>query len=454
MVLSYHFWRQSLSADPAILGKTLTINGTPFAVIGVMPEPFHGIKLELEPAGLWVPISMQPVILQQPSFLTQSGPYFLHLFGRLTPQATASSAAFAQSQQWLDQQVRAAIRATEGTSISQARQQEINHVTVPLISAARGSSQLRSEYGDSLQILMAVVALVLLIACANLANFLLARAATRRHETATRLALGSSRGRIIRQSLTETLLLSLTGGALGLAIAFAATRALIAFLRQGNSYTTLSSAPDLTVLFFTLAVSLVTGLLFGLAPAFASARTGATSTLSSSSRTTQASGGRASRLWPKILVSAQITLSLLLLVGAGLFLRSLRNLQNQDYGFERNHLLLAGFDAPLAGIPAKPDARSSPAAHRSALRASRGALRSSLRFPADSNEQLGLQLRYFRLHTSPQRKHDVGAQSRFGSIFRDRWHSHPCRPFHHPSGYGHHCQGCCRQPKSRSTLFP
>jgi predicted permease len=196
---------------------------------------------------------------------------------------------------------------------------------------------------------MAVVGLVLLIACANLANFLLARAATRRHETATRLALGSSRGRIIRQNLTETLLLSLAGGALGLGIAFAATRALIAFLRQSNSYIALSPAPDITVLLFTLAVSLLTGLLFGLAPAFASARTGATSTLSSSSRTTQASGGTASRLWPKILVSAQITLSLLLLVGAGLFLRSLRNLQNQDYGFERNHLLLAGFNAQLAG---------------------------------------------------------------------------------------------------------
>jgi predicted permease len=348
-VLSYHFWRQSLSADPDILGKILTINGTPFAVIGVMPEQFHGIKLELEPAGLWVPLTMQPVIFQQPTFLTQSGPYFLHLFGRLSPQAATSSAAFAQSQQWLDQQVRAGIRANEGASISQARQQEINHATVPLLSAARGVSRLRSQYGDSLQILMAVVGLVLLIACANLANFLLARAATRRHETATRLALGSSRGRIIRQGLTETLLLSLAGGALGLGIAFAATRALIAFLRQGNSYIALSSSPDATVLLFTLAVSLLTGLLFGLAPAFASARTGAASTLSSSARTAQATGGRSSRLWPKVLVSAQITLSLLLLVGAGLFLRSLRNLQNQDYGFERNHLLLAGFNAQLAG---------------------------------------------------------------------------------------------------------
>jgi predicted permease len=349
VVLSYHFWRQSLSADPAILGKTLTINGTSFAVIGVMPEQFHGIKVELEPAGMWVPITMQPVIFQQPSFLTQSGPYFLLLFGRLSSQAATSSAAFAGSQHWLDQQIRAAIRANEGASISQARQQEINRATVPLISAARGVSQLRSEYGDSLQILMAVVGLVLLIACANLANFLLARAATRRHETATRLALGSSRARIIRQSLTETLLLSLSGGALGLAIAFAATRALIAFLRQSNSYIALSPAPDVAVLLFTLAISLLTGLLFGLAPAFASARTGASSTLSSSARTTQAGGGRSSRLWPKILVSAQITLSLLLLVGAGLFLRSLRNLQNQDYGFERNHLLLAGFNPQLAG---------------------------------------------------------------------------------------------------------
>src|SRR6202044_3567476 len=117
------------------------------------------------------------------------------------------------------------------------------------------------------------------------------------------LALGSSRGRIIRQSLTETLLLSLAGGALGLGIAFAATRALIAFLRQGNSYIALSSSPDATVLLFTLAVSLLTGLLFGLAPAFASARTGAASTLSSSARTAQATGGRSSRLWPKVLVS-------------------------------------------------------------------------------------------------------------------------------------------------------
>jgi predicted permease len=350
VVLSYHLWQQSLSSDPAILGKTISINSTPFTVIGVMPEAFHGIKLELEPTELWTPITMQTVIQQGPSLLTpQSGAYFLHLFARLTPQAAANKAALAQNQTWLDQQIRAGIRASEGTSIPPARQQEIDRITVPLLSAANGVSSFRSQYGDSLRILMAVVALVLLIACANLANFLLARAATRQREIATRLALGSSRARIVRQCLIETLLLSLSGGLFGLLIAFAATRALIAFFSQGNPYIAMDATPNLTVLLFTLAVSVVTGLLFGLAPALTAARTGAATTLSSNARTAQSSGGKSSRVWPKTLVTAQIMLSLLLLVGAGLFLRTLRNLQNQDYGFERTNLLLASFNAQLAG---------------------------------------------------------------------------------------------------------
>ncbi|GGG75143.1 ABC transporter permease [Edaphobacter dinghuensis] len=350
VVLSYHFWQQTLSADPAVLGKTITINSTPFTIIGVMPEAFHGIKVDLEPIELWSPITMQPVIQQGPSLLTpQNGAYFLHLFGRLSPEATTNKAALAQSQAWLDQQIRTGVRANEGTPIPPARQQEINRITVPLLSAANGVSSIRSQYGDSLRILMAVVALVLLIACANLANFLLARAATRQREIATRLALGSSRARIVRQCLIETMLLALSGGLLGLGIAFATTHALIVFFSQGNPYIAMSSTPDLAVLLFTLTVSLVTGLLFGLAPALTAVRTGSATTLSSNARTAQSSGGKASRFWPKTLVTAQVTLSLLLLVGAGLFLRTLRNLQNQDYGFERTHLLLANINAQLAG---------------------------------------------------------------------------------------------------------
>jgi predicted permease len=349
VVLSEHFWRQSLSADPDIVGKIVTINGAPFTVIGVMPRQFHGIKLGTDPTALWTPIVMQPVILQQPSFLGPNAPYFLEMFARLSPAASTSKAALAQSQLWLNQQIHSGVRAMESGTISPARQKEINLLNVPLIPAQRGVSSMRGQYGSSLVILMAVVILVLLIACANLANFLLARAATRQREIATRLALGSSRRRIIRQSLIEALSLSMAGGVIGLAIAFAATRALIAFVSQGSTNSTLSSTPDATVLLFTLAASLFTGLLFGLAPAIVSARTGAAGSLSSNARTAQASLGRSSRLWPKMLVTAQIILSLLLLVGAGLFLRSLRNLQQQDYGFNRTHLLLADFDPKLAG---------------------------------------------------------------------------------------------------------
>lgn len=350
IVLSHHFWQQALSSDPAILGKVISINGSPFDVIGVMPENFHGIRQEMEPPDLWAPMTMQTVILKQPSMLTPSGGlYFLDVFGRLNRYAATNKQALAQSQNWLDQQVRTGIRTEEGAKVTPARLQEISRVTVPLVDAARGASSLRDQYGDSLKILMGVVALVLLIACANLANFLLARAATRKREFATRLALGSSRARIVRQSLIETLLLSFTGGVLGLGIAFAATRVLIGFVSQGNAYIAMDPTPDTTVMLFTLGLSLLTGVLFGLAPALAAARTGAAGNLSDSSRTAQSSGGKSARLWPKMLVTVQVMLSLLLLVGAGLFLRTLRNLQNQDYGFERSHLLLAEFNAKLAG---------------------------------------------------------------------------------------------------------
>jgi len=349
-VLSFHLWQQSFSSDPHILGKSITINGTPFEVVGVMGQGFHGIKQELEPTELWTPISMQTVVLQHSSMLTpHSGMYFLDMFARLRPEATKNKDEFARSQNWLDQQVHNGIRERGGATISAERQLEISRVNVPLVPAAHGVSRIRGQYGDSLKILMIVVALVLLIACANLANFLLARAATRRHEILTRLALGSSRLRIARQGLIETFLLSIVGGVMGLAIAFAATRALIAFVSQGDAYIAMSPAPNVSVLLFTLGVSFVTGILFGLAPSLHAARVGSHGALSAGARTAQSDGGKMSRFWPKALVTAQVMLSLVLLVVAGLFLRTLRNLQDQDYGFERTHLLLAEFNAQLAG---------------------------------------------------------------------------------------------------------
>lgn len=347
-VVSHHFWQQSLSADPAAVGKTITVNGTPFAIVGVMPEAFHGIKQEAEPSDLWVPVTMVQQILLQEGFLAPRSFYFLNMFARRGAQTTLSA-----DQAWLDHQMRDYVRAGEGASIAPERQKEIEHVTSRLVPGGQGISHLRAQYGASLKILMAVVGVVLLIACANLANFLLARAVTRQREVATRIALGSTRGRIVRQSLIESLLLSMTGGALGLGVAFAATRALIAFVAHGSAYTALSPLPDRTVLLFTLGVSLLAGVLFGLAPALHAARSSAGPALSASARTNSGSGGRRARLAPKVLVTGQIMFSLLLLVGAGLFLRTLRNLQDQDFGFERTHLLIAEIDPHLAGYKAE-----------------------------------------------------------------------------------------------------
>ena len=363
-VLSYHFWQQSLASDPHIVGRSISINGTPFEVVGVMPPAFHGIKQDLEPTELWAPISMQAVVLQQPSMLTpHSGLYFLHMFARLSEEAAAHKAVLAQNQNWLDQQVRDGIREREGGTISTDRQREISRVHVPLVPAAHGVSILRSQYGESLKILMIVVALVLLIACANLANFLLSRAATRQHEIQTRLALGSSRMRIVRQGLIETFLLSIVGGVMGLGVAFAATRSLIAFVGRSNAYIAMSPAPNLSVLLFTLGVSVLTGILFGLAPSVHAANLGSRGTLSAGARTLQSSGGKQARFWPKALVTVQVMLSLVLLVVAGLFLRTLRNLQDQDYGFERTHLLLADIGEQLAGYAP----HQVPALHQSLL---------------------------------------------------------------------------------------
>ncbi|MGA7857620.1 MAG: ABC transporter permease [Terracidiphilus sp.] len=343
-VVSYRFWQQSLSSDPAVIGKTISINATPFTVIGVMPKTFHGVTQELRPPDIWVPVTMVQEVLLQPGFLDPRSYYFLHMFARRGPQSS-----LAADQAWLNRQVRDYVRAGEGTTITPARQQEIERINVPLVSAAHGVSQLRSQYGDSLKILMAIVAVVLLIACANLANFLLARAIARQREIATRLALGSSRARIIRQSLMEALLLSLSGGLLGLALAFAAARALIAFVAAGTANIPLDARPDNTVLWFTLGVSVLAGLLFGLAPALHLSRSSAMPSLNAGGRTATGSGGRTSRWWPKALVTSQIMFCLLLLVGAGLFLRTLRNLEDQDFGFERTHLLVADLAPELGG---------------------------------------------------------------------------------------------------------
>ncbi|MEZ2348085.1 ADOP family duplicated permease [Terriglobus sp. RCC_193] len=342
-VISYHFWVQSLSADANAIGKSITVNGLPFTIVGVMPEAFHDLKQGARQNDFWFPLTMAATIMVQNEIL-QPDHFFLDMVARRNPRNALSA-----DQQWFDRQIRTQVRTASGTNIPPAREQEIEHLTVRLVPAAKGLSYLRSRYRDSLLILAVIVAVVLLIACANLANFLLARAIARQREVTTRLALGSSRGRILGQSILEALLLSLTGGALGLGLAFLATRALIAFVMHGVPASILSARPDTAVLVFTFAISVFAGLLFGLAPALQFARSSDVATLAPAARTSASAGGGSARFWPKALITMQVVMALLLLVVAGLFLRTLRNLQGQDLGFERTHLLLAQVQPDIAG---------------------------------------------------------------------------------------------------------
>lgn len=343
-VISHRYWQQVLAADPNVIGRTITINGTLFTIVGVMPPGFYGVDLVKDAADMWLPVTMQQEVMLQPSLLEPHGLFWLHLMGRRKPDADMK-----QAQAWVTSQLQQFMTDREGAKLDDHRRQQIKGMYVELLPGDRGISAMREQFAQPLNILMSVVALVLLIACANMANFLLARAATREREISTRLALGSSRARVVRQILTEALLLSLSGGALGLLLAFWGTLALIHFVVAGAAHTSLSAMPDLHVLAFTLGVSLLTGLLFGIAPALRVSRIDANPAQKANARTSSSAGGRSSRLLPKILVTAQVMLSLVLLVGTGLFLRTLRNLHQQDFGFNRQNVLLMNFNAKFAG---------------------------------------------------------------------------------------------------------
>jgi len=343
-VVSYRYWQQTLAADTAVLGKVIAINDTPFTVIGVMPPKFYGVELNEESPDMWLPLTMQQEAMVQASLLNPHGLYWLHMMAR-----AKDNIGIQQAQAWVNNQVRQFMITREGAQISNARRQEIQGVYIELLPGGHGLSHLREQYSQPLRILLFVVVLVLVIACANLANFLLAKAASREREISTRLALGATRWHVMRQIFSETALLSLLGGALGLLLAFWGTRLLIYFVVAGAKSTALDASPDFRVLAFTFGVSLLTGLFFGIAPALRASRMDVVPSLNSSARTASGSGGKPSRILPKMLVVAQVTFSLILLAGAGLFLRTLQNLERQDFGFNRRNVLLARLNAKFAG---------------------------------------------------------------------------------------------------------
>jgi predicted permease len=338
-VISYGYWKQGFGSDPAAVGKVVDLNGTPFAVVGVMPPEFFGERVRRSP-DLWLPLSTQPQVMLRESYLHDSGVMWLNLMGRLKPGVTLQ-----QAQSALTVQLRQFLTGDMGSKISEDDRKEIRKSFIQLFPGSRGISGLRANYSATLQILMGVVALVLLIACANVANLLLSRSTVRHKEISMRMALGAGRGRLIRQMLTESLMLAGIGGALGALFAVWGVGVLVS--RFAGHSSPLNVSPDLRVLGFTLGVCVLAAIFFGVVPALRATQLDLAPTLKSPSAG-QGSDGRGWSLG-KGLVSFQAALSLLLLVGAGLLVRTLQNLESAELGFNREHVLLVGIDPRLGG---------------------------------------------------------------------------------------------------------
>jgi putative ABC transport system permease protein len=338
-VISYNYWQRRFAGDPAVVGKAIRLGGSPFTIIGVTPPEFFGLEIGSS-LDISVPLMMQQQVMPGiSSFVDGESPNtYFRLMGRLKPEGT-----ILQAQTSLDvlyRQLCAEYSAINwGFKFTAVPWSEERLV---LEAGSRGLSDLRRQFSRTLFVLMILVALVLAVACANVAGLLLARAVARRKEIAIRLAMGSSRLRLVRQLLTESVLLSGIGGMLGLLIAYWGSRLLLPLLSQGEIPTQLNLTPDARLLSFGVAVSLLTGVLFGLAPALLATRVDVNSALKNeASGLARGSGSLgASLTFGKIFVVSQVALSLLLLIGAGLFVRSLRNLQQVDAGFVRENVLV------------------------------------------------------------------------------------------------------------------
>jgi predicted permease len=340
-VISNAWWKRDFAGDPSVLTRRLKLGDTVFTIVGVAPPEFFGTKVGESP-DIWIPLSMMKSVPPHWDGYKDNFSESLLIFGRLKPGATSQQAT--ANVNLLFQQI---LRSFPDARLNQENLEKLAKAHVPLTSMATGLSDLRGQFSEPLQILMAVVALVLLIACANIANLLLARSTARARELAVRQALGAQRGRIIRQLLTESLILAFTGGALGIALASAANRLLLHMVSGGLDNIPLDVSLNIRLLLFTLAVTIATALIFGTIPAFRATRLQLTDTLKSG-RSPQGVGAR--NPLARILVISQVALSLILMVAAGLFLRSLINLTNIDTGFNKENVLRLKIDFSSAGF--------------------------------------------------------------------------------------------------------
>ncbi|HEV2447412.1 MAG TPA: ABC transporter permease, partial [Candidatus Sulfopaludibacter sp.] len=351
-VLSYDYWKRRFDENPAAIGQTILANNMPMTIVGVSPPGFFG----LDPGGrpdLWFPLHALPMFSLDPAndergrFFDEHY-YWVEMTGRLLPGVT-----LAQAQAALGGEFR---QFAEGTATSQRDRQAYPELW--LEPGASGLDSLRRQYSQPLRVLMTMVALILTIACANLANLLLARSAARRREMAVRLSLGAGRWRIVRQLLTDSVMLAMLGGALGLAFAYWGIQSITWLIANGRDNFTLHAELSWPVLGFTLGLSLAAGLVFGLAPALQATRLDLTPALKASKAgETAGRRGWARLSATRVLVAAQIAMSLLLVTGAALFVRNLVNLNSIDLGFNREKVLVFTLNPRQAGYKGESAAR-------------------------------------------------------------------------------------------------
>jgi predicted permease len=346
VVISYDYWNRRFNRDAGAIGKKILVNNYPMTIIGVSAAGFAGIDPARSPQ-MRVPIQMKPVIVPEWGWVRMDDERtrWVQVFARLKPGYTIESAQ--APLQGLFTQIRQHEMTLPGAKYFNAFiREQFMKGQLKLERADIGYSPLRNDFSTALVVLMAMVGLVLLIACANVANLLIARGFMRQREIAVRLSLGATRGQLVRQLLTESVLLSLIGGALGIALSVALTRGLIALIPQQQPLL-IQPTPDLRILGFTFVLTLVTGVVFGLLPALRASKPDQWATLKDTGGAVAGTGG--SLFLRKGLVAAQVALSFLLLFGAGLFVRSLQNLQTTDTGIQMDNLITFRLSPALSG---------------------------------------------------------------------------------------------------------
>ena len=337
-VMSYRAWQEHFGLDPTIIGAAVTMNQIPYTIAGIAPPGFFGDRVRADPPDFWLPLATEPLLSGQNSILNHAGFHWLYIIGRMKPGARVAGIqprVTAQLQQWIGVQ----------PDVSRQDRAKIGKQQIQVMQAAGGMAHLANDTSAGLRLLMTISGLVLLIACANIANLLLARGATTRGETAIRVALGAPRYRLLRQTLTESVLLAILGGAGGLAVAYAGTRTILLVAFRGSRFVPIDAAPSLAVLGFAFLLSLFTGVVFGLGPAWLMARSDPAEALRGAGRSTRDRSSLAQRS----LVVMQVALSAVLLIGAGLLTQTLRNLENQRFGFEPEGRMVVRVNPALAG---------------------------------------------------------------------------------------------------------